>query len=83
MKFYNNDLTAFSCKTLAKGVKYEVRYTTPYRKDYWVAIVDYALVERTFLSPYTHRKDIMALYQYIKAHGEHHGASGRYMSRHI
>lgn len=80
MKFYNNDLSAFSYKTIAKGAKYEVKYTHAKRKDYWECVVDYLLAKRTILSNNAKRKDIMALYNYVKAHGVHRSESGRYMS---
>jgi len=71
-----NDLSGFSF-TIAGSGCYKVRYTTPFRGDYWVAFInDMTLIDATKNAEHAKIKDIKALRYHVKRLGVHYSSNG-------
>lgn len=72
-----NDLSAFTFKQTGHG-HYKVIYTTPIRRDYWVATIDdMTLIDATKNAEYPKAVSIMALRSAIKCKGTHYSKRGK------
>lgn len=72
-----NDLSCFSFRFVGTG-HYKVTYTTPYRGDYWVALItDMTLIDATKNAEYAKSTDIQRLRGVVKRLGAHYSKFGK------
>lgn len=72
-----NDLSAFTFKQAGYG-HYKVIYTTPIRRDYWVATIDdVTLIDATKNIEYPKAVSITALRSVAKYKGAHYSKRGK------
>lgn len=72
-----NDLSCFSFRFVGAG-HYKVTYTTPYRGDYWVALItDMTLIDATKNAEYAKGIDIQHLRDVVKRLGAHYSKFGK------
>ena len=73
----SNDLSNFNFKHVGYG-HYEVKYTTPVRGDYYVAIIDDMLViDHTLHSEIATISSIRDLISIVKLKGIHYSSTGK------
>ena len=73
----SNDLSNFKFKKVGYG-HYEVKYTTPVRGDYYVAIIDDMLaIDHTLKSEIATISSIKDLIRIVKLKGIHYSSTGK------